>query len=138
MGGRGGGSRGRGGGGGGGGDDSTMTSGGVGFQLDSVAQQDNMRLVEVDVAKLDAAWKKDTGYHLPPDGSNDIGNRRERFKEFLETGKPVNAPRVFLDEGRVSFEDGRHRTAVLRDMGKSKIVVAVDKSQVQQVKRTLQ
>jgi len=91
--------------------------------------------VMVDPAKLDAAWQADSGY-LPPEstgqpGSSEVGGRREGFKRFLETGKRVQASRVYFRprSGNVTFDDGRHRFAVLRDKGINAVAITVPRSQ---------
>lgn len=115
----------------------TITSGGITYQLDPTKPSQRLTLVEVNLSKLNDAWKKDNLY-LPKDKSNDIGGRRESFREFLKTGKNVNAPRAYLTRsGSVSIEDGRHRTATLRDMGKRTIVVAVDKRQARKFRERM-
>lgn len=80
-------------------------------------------MVEIDVAKLDNSWKEDAFY---------IGNEFEtnqKYRQALDYIKINNkcaVPHVGFDSfGIVGFYDGRHRFAVLRDMGIKKIFVAV-------------
>ncbi len=62
-----------------------------------------------------------------------IGNRYENFKEFLKTGDPVEMPEVSsrppawpgVERSLVGFTNGRHRFAVLRDMGLKRIPVSI-------------
>ena len=93
------------------------------------------KIVWVDMAKLDAAWSGDSHY-LPPgtSGESEIPGRRANFAAFLSKGVPVQAPRITLDkDGKVSFIDGRHRTATLRDLGLARIPVMVRKAQAAKV-----
>lgn len=90
------------------------------------------RLVEVDVAALDAAWRKDGTFYIAPSGASTVEGRYRQAKEFLtDAGKSkigVEASVVSFDPatGRVSFADGRHRFAAMRDMGLDRVTVAVD------------
>jgi 2'-5' RNA ligase/ribosomal protein S18 acetylase RimI-like enzyme len=103
--------------------------------IPQVRSQDEA-LISVDVQKFEEAWKKDQGYYVGPGGSdNAIGGRYERFQKWLadNPGKSIEAPIVSWNEvtGCPSFTDGRHRFAVLRDMGVDKVYISVPKNQVQ-------
>lgn len=96
-------------------------------------------VVEVKVPEFDAAWQKDEGFHLPPGerGQSEVGGRRQRFEEWLqgtgpgEEGLPPRSQRIETPEvgvfpdGRVSFTNGRHRFAVLRDKGVETVKVSM-------------
>lgn len=113
-----------------------MTVKGITYTLDKMSAAQRRVLVSVDTAKLDRAWRKDGDGYLPSDGSNDIGNRRAGVQAFLASGKSINAPRVYLtSDGRITFEDGRHRVAYLRDNGYGRIVVAVERKQRKRFER---
>lgn len=59
-----------------------------------------------------------------------VPGRKENFERFLTTGKPVQAPRVVLDkEGEPDFVDGRHRFAVLKARGATRIPVMIPRGQ---------
>lgn len=93
----------------------------------------------VPTKDLDNAWANDASYYLPPGegGASEVRGRRVEFQRFLKTGKPVETPRVSLDGGALSVEDGRHRLAVLRDQGINRVGVMVPADQVQQFKQQL-
>jgi SPP1 gp7 family putative phage head morphogenesis protein len=93
--------------------------------------------VVVDVAKLDEAWSKNPSNYVSPEGANEIEGRRERFKRFLATKEPVEQSLVTIDEGshRVLFEDGRHRFAVLRELGVEKIPVTVRREHAEAIRK---
>lgn len=104
-------------------------SGGTDFVRDHLATVTGMEVVYVDVAKLDAAWSQETSFYIPPGGGGaEIGGRRAGFERFLETGRPVEMSRVFVDSGgRVSFGNGRHRFSIFRDRGRTVIPVVTDR-----------
>lgn len=87
--------------------------------------------VEIDIKKLDRAWSLDKDYYIPPRNRlNTIGTRYERFLDFLQSGKPIEMPEVGLGPNNIpGFDNGRHRFAVLRDLGLERMPIAVDKSQ---------
>jgi len=85
-------------------------------------------LVPVDMAKFDAAWKQDTGFHIDPSGTGAIHGRLERIADFLKTSPQMDAAEVNVDaDGRVGFTNGRHRMAYLRDKGVTRVPVSMTK-----------
>jgi hypothetical protein len=102
------------------------------FTASERSRRDRDVMVWVSAAKLDRAWKKDESFYIAPGGTgpSSIGGRYQQFEGFLtrarQIGTPVEMSQVYVDEaGGVSFVDGRHRFAVLRDQGVSKVPVAV-------------
>jgi hypothetical protein len=101
------------------------------FNKSERVSQRNNELVSVDVAKMDAAWQKDESFYIKP-GEEAIPGRRGQFEEFVRTGQPIEAPNVSIGtKGQISFGDGRHRFAVLRDMGAKEVKVSVPRNQAQ-------
>lgn len=101
-----------------------------------MARSGDFKLVTLDARLLDAAFAQDGGSYIGPGGSgNAIGNRYARFIDFVNdphhARTPLEAPTVTFRmnhaTGRVMarFEDGRHRFAVLRDHGMTRMPVAV-------------
>ena len=95
------------------------------------------KLVWVDTEKFDALFKQDGEFYIGKGGVGRIGDRYNRFIEFLDTGEekgffPIQSPLVHLSfmDGRwkIMFTNGRHRYAVFRDMGAKAIPVGFDKS----------
>jgi hypothetical protein len=93
---------------------------------------DRHRIVWVSVAAFDASWRKDVGYYVAPGAINGDGTawRYARFGRWLQAGNPrrrVNMPVVGYNSTLrcVGFEDGRHRTAWLRDHGAMALPVLV-------------
>jgi hypothetical protein len=94
-------------------------------------------LVWIDPRKLNASWAKDRySYFDTPNHANAIGNRVERFGEWIKQGIPVNAPEVCLsDEGDVRFINGRHRFFWMLSHGVTRMPVAVPTDYAEEVKR---
>jgi hypothetical protein len=92
----------------------------------------NDQIVWVDVARLNASWRRDTGYYLPRRSPN-------RTREWIARlgFRRVPMPHIALDEnGIVTFTDGRHRFAWFRDQGVKAIPVTVaTKNEAKIVKR---
>lgn len=98
-------------------------------------------LVRINVPKFDKEWSKGRDFYIGKGGTgNAIGNRYENFlwiltlpeeqrRKYLtlesKKGK-IASPEVSVSEtGRIDFGNGRHRYAVLRDLGAKKIPVAM-------------
>ena len=90
--------------------------------------------IMVDASKLDAAWKTGAGslyIDQGGGGTSTIIGRREGVERFLESGKPIEASRIVVDQnGTVDFIDGRHRFSVLRDRGVKEMAVTLSKDDV--------
>jgi hypothetical protein len=99
-----------------------------------------MTVVVADMRKVDEAWAKDKGYYLPADkrGKSEVVGRREGFAAWARKGEPIEMPRVTVaKDGTLAFEDGRHRTAVLRDQGDARIALLVPRAQAERARKTL-
>jgi hypothetical protein len=100
----------------------------ISVQMAPMDIQGGRVLVNVDVAAFDAAFAKDQGFYIPPNGvENRIGNRYETFQDYLTKNDSMRPSYAFVGEdGRVGFTDGRHRWSVLRDMGVKNIPVMMN------------
>jgi hypothetical protein len=95
------------------------------FNLPSRATDDH--LVLVNVVKFDRAWKEDhPDFYIGPGGINGIKNRYVLFQDYLLSSADIDVPEVYVDElGLATFTNGRHRFAVLRDLGNQVAYVAM-------------
>jgi hypothetical protein len=87
-------------------------------------------LVNVDMQLADDAFKRDTGYYIGKDDKG-ILNRRLKVRDLIKSGELKYAPIVNIlmsnyGEPILSFTDGRHRFAELRDAGVKTINLAVE------------
>ncbi|MHB8847258.1 MAG: hypothetical protein ACYC43_02320 [Burkholderiales bacterium] len=84
-------------------------------------------VVWVSVPALDAAWMLDINFYIEPGGKGAaIEDRYNQFGVwFMGSPNPLELPVVGIEDGIVSFTDGRHRFAWLRDHGMLAIPVQV-------------
>lgn len=86
-------------------------------------------VVWISVVKLDASWRHDVTYYVGKYATgpgNAQPSRYNRFgKWFAEAHPAVWIPHVGLIDGNISFSDGRHRFAWLRDHGVRVLPVTV-------------
>lgn len=92
-------------------------------------------LIEIDTEKLDKELKKNPDLYVGYKGRNGSVYKYERFKRYLKTNQPINATSIYLKrnpDGSVAtyVENGRHRFAVLRDMGIESIPISIRKDSV--------
>ena len=84
-------------------------------------------IVWVDAIKLDAAWKRDKADHIGPCVSGPGNGSRHKYQRFgcwvLNNRRKVRMPYVSYRRGAVSFTDGRHRFAWMRDRGERALPV---------------
>lgn len=97
-------------------------------------------IVWIDVAKLDQSWRHDGIYYVRPGGEPGQSisvARYERFGRWIaDHDETIWMPHVgFNDEGHVSFTDGRHRFAWLRDHGVRSLPVTVSLETAAEVDR---
>jgi hypothetical protein len=93
-------------------------------------------VVVVDVMTFNSAWARDDDYYVGPGGHGSKSAQPARYRRFGEwlqsTGgrTPIEMPEVSLGvkwkSGVPQFTNGRHRFAVLRDMGYETVPISVD------------
>jgi len=90
------------------------------------------RLFVLRVRDLDAAWRRNPQYIAP--GDSGMTGKFAKLRQYIDdTAEPVplDAPEVAWqewDQG-IGFIDGRHRAALVRDLGADRIMVAVPPEQ---------
>lgn len=79
----------------------------------------NDDVVTLSTDEFDQAFSKDPGFYVGKHGAGSaIGGRYAGVQEFLKKGEPIEMPEVTVgNDGSVGFTNGRHRYAVMRDMG---------------------
>lgn len=92
-------------------------------------------LANVNPQAFDKAFKKTEWQYVGPQGQGGIGDRYNKFGEFAQTAPSMNASNVSVDKiGRITFGDGRHRYAYLRDQGVDNIPMSMDKESLANAK----
>ena len=92
-------------------------------------------MANVNPQTFDKAFKKTQWQYVGPQGEGGIGERYKKFGEFVETAPSMNASNVSVDKtGKVTFGDGRHRYAYLRDQGVDSIPMSMDKESIENAK----
>lgn len=102
-------------------------------------------VVVVDALLFDAAWAHDDDYYVGHGGTGGKSASVARYRGFIrwlnETNgkKPIEMSEVSLGAGRRNgvpqFTNGRHRFAVLRDMGRETLPVSCDVYSQMDIKR---
>jgi hypothetical protein len=95
-------------------------------------------VVWVSVARLDASWHHHVSYYVGPHATgpgNAMPSRYKRFGEWLAEGRQVWMPHIGLSGRHVSFSDGRHRFAWLRDNGVKALPVTVSPQIAAEIQR---
>lgn len=98
--------------------------------------------VVVDAARLDAAWRRDPDFYVPPGGREEDRQKYANNVAFVararREGLAIEQPRITVDaDGAASFIDGRHRFAALRDAGVESVPVSVDPEEAARARRVL-
>lgn len=99
--------------------------------LSDADEDSGLKLKTVNIKKLDKELQKNPDCYVGKNGANGSGLKYDRFKRFLDTNQQIVAPRIYLrkyQDGSITthINDGRHRFAVLRDMGLTQIPVSID------------
>lgn len=97
-------------------------------------QRSDETTVLLDPLKIDSSWRDDSFYVPRGGGGAEMPGRSRGARKFLATGEDFQASRGGLSrDGMWYFEDGRHRFAVLRDLGIDRVAVTVPREQVREI-----
>ncbi len=127
---------------GGGSSSASISVGGkdITVSLSRVDQAVGYRLVNIDVHTFNAAWSRDHEFYVGPQGSGKgtIIGRYERFGEWIRNHDHDHmeaSSAGVQSDGRVGFDNGRHRFAWLRDQGLKTVPVAMDRQSIENARR---
>jgi len=104
------------------------------FSMPKRAITSGDKLVLVDTLELDKIWKKDKDYYIGVGGEGGISGRYARFEKYLDEHDDILVSELGINEYGMSFTNGRHRAAVLRDKGMIYLPVAMDDESIQWAK----
>ena len=106
------------------------------IKLDKSDEEMGYKLVNVDVEKLDKLMKENGEYYVGYKAQGGSIEKYEGFKKFLHTKNDIYPSKIRLiknvhNEYIPIMVDGRHRFAVLRDMGIKTLPVAINAESVE-------
>ena len=100
--------------------------------------ENESKLYNIKINKIESSFKKDKDYYIGVNGTNGINNRYNRFIKFLNDNPKIDiiAPSIYIDDnGEVQFNNGRHRYAVIRDLGIETIPFSISNNNIKQAKK---
>jgi hypothetical protein len=104
--------------------------------MNKTDERSGYSLVDVNVDAFEENFAKDKDFYVGPEGEGGIGKRYAIFTEFAKTAPSIEAPSVGIDEnGRVMFDNGRHRYAYFRDKGLKTIPMSMSPESLANAKK---
>ena len=108
----------------------------VPITMNKTDERSGYSLVDVNVDAFEENFAKDKNFYVGPEGEGGIGKRYSIFTEFAKTAPSIEAPSVGIDEnGRVMFDNGRHRYAYFRDKGLKTIPMSMSPESLENAKK---
>jgi hypothetical protein len=94
------------------------------------------KIVHVNPETFDKAFQKSSWQYVGPEGEGGIKDRYKKFGDYVKTAKSATASNANVNkEGVITFGDGRHRYAYMRDQGLNKIPMSMDKQSIEHARR---
>ena len=94
------------------------------------------QIVNINPETFDKAFSKTQWQYVGKGGEGGIEGRYKGFENWLKDAKSMTASNVSVNkDGGIVFGDGRHRYAVLRDMGLDKLPISMDKDSIKNAKK---
>ena len=92
-------------------------------------------LTYVNTQKLDKELSKNKESYVGFNAQNGSKEKYDNFKKYLRTNQAINATSIYLRREKdgniyVKVKDGRHRFALLRDMGLKNIKISIEKESI--------
>ena len=104
--------------------------------MNKTDERSGYSLVDVNVDAFEENFAKNKNFYVGPEGEGGIGKRYAIFTEFAKTAPSIEAPSVGIDEnGRVMFDNGRHRYAYFRDRGLKTIPMSMSPESLANAKK---
>jgi hypothetical protein len=104
--------------------------------INRIDKKSGGELVNVNPSAFDEAYSKTGWQYVGEKGKDGISGRYEKFENFLKDAKSIEASNVSVNkDGGIVFGDGRHRYAVLRDMGLGELPIVMDKESIKNAKK---
>jgi hypothetical protein len=104
--------------------------------INRIDKKSGGELVNVNPSAFDEAFSKTSWQYVGEKGKEGISGRYEKFENFLKDAKSIEASNVSVNkDGGIVFGDGRHRYAVLRDMGLDELPIVMDKESIKNAQK---
>jgi len=104
--------------------------------INRIDKKSGGELVNVNPSAFDEAFSKTSWQYVGEKGKDGISGRYEKFENYLKDAKSIEASNVSVNkDGGIVFGDGRHRYAVLRDMGLDELPIVMDKESIKNAKK---
>jgi len=104
--------------------------------INKTDERNGEKLVNINVNSFDNRFKQSTEFYIGKEGKGGIGQRYKTFAEFQKTAESIEAPEVYVNEnGGITFGNGRHRYAYMRDQGLKTIPVAMSQESIDNAKK---
>jgi len=104
--------------------------------INRIDKKSGGQLVNVNPSAFDEAFSKTGWQYVGEKGKDGISGRYEKFENYLKDAKSIEASNVSVNkDGGIVFGDGRHRYAVLRDMGLDELPIVMDKESIKNAKK---
>jgi hypothetical protein len=104
--------------------------------INRIDKKSGGELVNVNPSAFDEAYSKTGWQYVGEKGKDGISGRYEKFENYLKDAKSIEASNVSVNkDGGIVFGDGRHRYAVLRDMGLDELPIVMDKESIKNAKK---
>ena len=97
------------------------------FIVDPNYDNEKASLHNFNVGRVESSFSKDKNQYISKGGGgNTIGDRYPKVQDYLKHNKIIKASSVDVDdEGKIHFNNGRHRYSALRDSGQKQIPMSL-------------
>jgi hypothetical protein len=106
---------------------------GVQYKRSDFAAPEKTDVIIADISLINKEWQADVAYIKPRGEGEGVAStaRYENAVSLVDSNQIIEMPEVVIDEntGKLSFRDGRHRFAAIRDAGKTKVKITTDNSE---------
>jgi hypothetical protein len=104
--------------------------------INRIDKKSGGELVNVNPSAFDEAFSKTSWQYVGEKGKDGISGRYEKFENYLKDANSIEASNVSVNkDGGIVFGDGRHRYAVLRDMGLDELPIVMDKESIKNAQK---
>jgi hypothetical protein len=101
-----------------------------------IEKREGNEIAHVNPETFDKAFKKTEWQYVGKNGDGGIEGRYKKFADWVKDADSMHASNASIDpKGSITFGDGRHRYAYLRDEGLKKIPMSMDEESIENAKK---